>query len=69
MTTATAPRILLIDAAVKRDLFAFDKPHIVRDSKIAGRHVWIGKRNKTFRRNDPPHQKPTRSAASPPAID
>ena len=25
------------------------KPRIVRDSKVAGLHVWIGKRTKTFR--------------------
>jgi integrase len=48
MLTAT-PRILLTDAAVKREPFAQDKPRIVRDSKIAGLHLWIGKRKKTFR--------------------
>jgi integrase len=49
MTTATTPRILLTDAAVKREAFAHDKPRIVRDVKIAGLHLWIGKRKKTFR--------------------
>lgn len=52
MTTATAPittRILLTDAAVKREAFASDKPRIVRDSKVAGLHLWVGKRKKTFR--------------------
>ena len=29
--------------------FAQNKPRIVRDSKVAGLHVWIGKRKKTFR--------------------
>ena len=48
MTTATS-RILLTDAAVKREPFAQNKPRIVRDSKVAGLHVWIGKRKKTFR--------------------
>jgi integrase len=48
MSTATA-RILLTDAAVKREPFALDKPRIVRDSKVPGLHVWIGKRKKTFR--------------------
>ena len=49
MTTAITPRILLTDAAVKREPFAQGKPRIVRDSKVAGLHVWIGKRKKTFR--------------------
>jgi hypothetical protein len=47
MSTAT-PRILLTDAAVKREPFAQYKPRIVRDSKVAGLHVWIGKRKKRF---------------------
>src|SRR4029079_9997548 len=33
----------------KREPFAQGKPRIVRDSKVAGLHVWIGKRKKTFR--------------------
>jgi integrase len=49
MTTAMTPRILLTDAAVKREPFAQGKPRIIRDSKVAGLHVWIGKRKKTFR--------------------
>ena len=49
MTAASTARILLTDAAVKREPFALGKPRIVRDSKIAGLHVWIGKRKKTFR--------------------
>jgi len=36
MTSATTPWTLLIDAAVKREPFAFDKPYIVLGSKIAG---------------------------------
>jgi integrase len=48
MSTAT-PRTLLTDAAVKREPFAQGKPRIVRDSKVAGLYVWIGKRKKTFR--------------------
>jgi len=49
MTTAMTPRILLTDAAVRRQPFAQGKPRILRDSKVAGLHVWIGKRKKTFR--------------------
>ena len=49
MSIAVTPRILLTDAAVKREPFAQNKPRIVRDSKVAGLHVWIGKRKKTFR--------------------
>lgn len=48
MTTPTV-RLLLTDAAVERQPFAPDKPRIVRDAKIAGLHVWIGKRKKTYR--------------------
>ena len=48
MSTATV-RILLTDAAVKREPFAQGKPRIIRDSKVPGLHVWIGKRKKTFR--------------------
>src|SRR6185437_11637281 len=48
MSTAS-PRILLTDAAVKREPLAQGKPRIVRDSKLAGLHLWIGKRKKTFR--------------------
>ena len=49
MSIAVTPRILLTDAAVKREPFARGKPRIVRDSKVAGLHVWIGKSKKTFR--------------------
>lgn len=49
MTAGSTARILLTDAAVKREPFAQDKPRIVRDIKVAGLHVWIGKRKKTFR--------------------
>ena len=48
MTVATT-RILLTDAAVKREPFAHDKPRIVRDARIAGFHLWVGKRKKSFR--------------------
>ena len=48
MSTAT-PRIFLTDAAVRREQYAQGKPRIVRDSKVAGLHVWVGKRKKTFR--------------------
>jgi integrase len=49
MSTANSLRILLTDAAVKREPFAQGKPRIVRDTKIAGLHLWVGKRKKTFR--------------------
>ncbi|MPZ37107.1 MAG: DUF4102 domain-containing protein [Rhizobiales bacterium] len=49
VTTAITKRILLTDAAVRREPFADGKPRIVRDSKIAGLHLWIGKKTKTFR--------------------
>jgi hypothetical protein len=49
MTPANAPRILLTDAAVRREPLALGKPRIVRDVKIAGLHLWIGKRKKTYR--------------------
>jgi hypothetical protein len=49
MTAANTKRILLTDAAVKREPFAEGKPRIVRDTKVAGFHLWIGKRKKTFR--------------------
>ena len=38
MTAASTARILLTDAAVKREPFALGKPRIVRDSKVAGLH-------------------------------
>ena len=49
MTAANTKRILLTDAAVKREPFAEGAPRIVRDTKVAGFHLWIGKRKKTFR--------------------
>ena len=49
MSSAVTSRILLTDAAVKREPFAQGKPRIVRDSKVAGLHLWIGKSKKTFR--------------------
>ena len=49
MPGATTKRILITDAAVRREPFADDKPRIVRDAKVAGLHLWIGKRTKTFR--------------------
>jgi hypothetical protein len=49
MTAANTKRILLTDAAVKREPFAEARPRIMRDTKVAGFHLWIGKRKKTFR--------------------
>ena len=49
MTIATTKRILLTDAAVKREPFAEGKPRIVRDTKIPGLHLWVGKKTKTYR--------------------
>jgi integrase len=49
MPSTQAPRILLTDKAVKSLPFAPAKPQIVRDSKIAGFHLWVGKTTKTFR--------------------
>jgi integrase len=48
MTPATE-RVLLTDAAVKREPFSPGKPRIIRDTKIPGFHLWIGRRTKTFR--------------------
>jgi hypothetical protein len=47
--TTPGSRILLTDAAVERQPFAPEKPRIVRDTKVAGLHLWIGKRTKSFR--------------------
>ena len=47
--STTTPRIFLTDAAVRREPYAQGKPRIVRDCKVAGLHVWVGKRKKTFR--------------------
>lgn len=49
MPSSQALRILLTDKAVKGLPFAPAKPQIVRDSKIAGFHLWVGKSTKTFR--------------------
>jgi hypothetical protein len=38
MTAANTKRILLTDAAAKREPFAEGKPRIVRDTKVAGLH-------------------------------
>lgn len=42
-------RILLTDKAVKSLPYAEAKPQIVRDARIPGFHVWIGKTTKTYR--------------------
>jgi len=47
--SAATPRLLLTDAAIARLPFAQDKPRILRDSKIPGFHLWVGKKTKTFR--------------------
>lgn len=49
MSSTQAQRILLTDKAVRSLPFSPAKPQIVRDSKIAGFHVWVGKSTKTFR--------------------
>ena len=49
MPSTQAQRILLTDKAVKGVPFAPAKPQIVRDTKIAGFHLWVGKSTKTFR--------------------
>lgn len=49
MPATQAQRILLTDKAVRSLPFAPAKPQIVRDSKIAGFHLWVGKSTKTFR--------------------
>ena len=49
MPSTQAQRILLTDKAVKGLPFSPAKPQIVRDSKIAGFHLWVGKSTKTFR--------------------
>ncbi|WFU16431.1 integrase family protein [Bradyrhizobium sp. CB3481] len=49
MPSTPAPRILLTDKAVKGLPFAPAKPQIIRDTKIAGFHVWVGKTTKTYR--------------------
>ncbi|MCA6115466.1 integrase family protein [Bradyrhizobium sp. WSM 1738] len=49
MPSTQATRILLTDKAVKGLPFAPAKPQIIRDSKIAGFHLWVGKSTKTYR--------------------
>ena len=49
MPTTQAPRLLLTDKAVKGLPYSSAKPKIVRDSKIPGFHLWVGKSTKTFR--------------------
>src|SRR5262245_11827791 len=49
MASANSERMLLTDAAVKREPFSEGKPRIIRDTKIPGFHLWIGRRTKTFR--------------------
>ncbi|MBR1236535.1 integrase family protein [Bradyrhizobium sp. AUGA SZCCT0182] len=49
MSSTQTSRILLTDKAVKGVPFSTAKPQIVRDSKIAGFHLWVGKSTKTFR--------------------
>lgn len=48
MSSATH-RILLTDKAVKGLPYADTKPQIVRDARIPGFHVWVGKTTKTYR--------------------
>ncbi|MET4476469.1 integrase family protein [Bradyrhizobium sp. F1.13.3] len=50
MSSATSTRrILLTDKAVKGLPYAEAKPQIVRDARIPGFHVWVGKTTKTYR--------------------
>jgi hypothetical protein len=49
MPSNQANRLLLTDKAVKSLPYASAKPKIVRDTKIAGFHLWVGKTTKTFR--------------------
>ena len=48
MTAASTARILGTDAAVKREPFALGKPRIVRDTKIAGFHLWSASASNRF---------------------
>ena len=47
--TASSQRALITDTVVKREPFALGKPKIIRDTKIPGFHLWVGKTQKTFR--------------------
>lgn len=49
MPEIAATRLLLTDAAVQRLPFSEGKPRILRDTKIPGFHLWVGKATKTFR--------------------
>jgi hypothetical protein len=49
MPSTQATRLLLTDKAVKSLPYASAKPKIIRDTKIAGFHLWVGKSTKTFR--------------------
>jgi integrase len=49
MPSTQANRLLLTDKAVKSLPYASAKPKIVRDTKIAGFPLWVGKNTKTFR--------------------
>jgi integrase len=49
MPSTQATRLLLTDKAVKSLPYASAKPKIIRDTKIAGFHLWVGKTTKTFR--------------------
>ena len=49
MPSTQAQRILLTDKAVRSLPFSPAKPQIVRDSKISGFHLWVGKSTKTYR--------------------
>jgi Arm DNA-binding domain len=49
MPSNQTSKLLLTDKAVRSLPYAADKPKIVRDSKIPGFHLWVGKTTKTFR--------------------
>ena len=51
MPSTQAQRILLTDKAVKNLPFSPAKPQIVRDSKIAGFHLWVANRLRRFATN------------------
>ena len=48
MPTTPSLRLLLTDKAVRSQPFSDAKPLILRDSKIPGFHLWVGKNTKTF---------------------
>lgn len=49
MTSSATNRLLLTDASVEREPLAAERPRIVRDTKIPGFHLWVGRTTKTFR--------------------